>query len=605
MPHIAAPSHIADGPQSVDDSTPGAKLPRIYDLDVVSEIYEMVDQDRYRGYVEEFTAGGPRHVYVDADIPGSQNEISRNWLVDKMTEISNGRLNIELVGDYMNIVGRLPGYLPGDHPVFVISAHYDTLPLCPGANDDGSGIAAVLELLSVMSQFEWPLDIYFIAFNGAEARYDVLTPPPGRLQGSVEVAQVFVDRGIEILAHFNVGPILREANHASEHERVFLSYYALGSSRYHVSQYWAELGQAISNWHGDDIVRTVPSSSFIEFYRADIRKFTARELNSVVLAFESGLADDSAYHTPADLWYRSDYSYHIGRDVTALIGGCMAYTMSRSYGEANRLVFKGVTYSGLTLRRFIPVTISTTLKMNARWFGSSATFLVYNPSGSIIASSIQTETNPWNYTQIFSIPVTQKGLYLIEVSDTGVDSLGLDSYIDYEVDTNGNGVSDQYEYWLDTALFNIDSDSDSISDAMEIIYGTDSTKADSDGDAIPDNWELDNGMDPTNPIDALLDFDNDTLTNLQEFSYGLNPNSADSDMDQLPDAWEIAVGLNPLVNDADEDPDGDNLTNLEEYQHGTDPLVSNKEKPPYMLWIGIPAASLILLGVAIFLVKRE
>jgi len=140
---------------------------------------------------------------------------------------------------------------------------------------------------------------------------------------------------------------------------------------------------------------------------------------------------------------------------------------------------------------------------------------------------------------------------------------------------------------------------------MEIIYGTDSTKADSDGDAIPDNWELDNGMDPTNPIDALLDFDNDTLTNLQEFSYGLNPNSADSDMDQLPDAWEIAVGLNPLVNDADEDPDGDNLTNLEEYQHGTDPLVSNKEKPPYMLWIGIPAASLILLGVAIFLVKRE
>jgi len=605
MPHIATTSHIADGPQSVDDGAPGASLPRIYDLDVTSEIYEMVDQDRYRNYVKEFTEGGPRHVYMDVDIPGSQNEISRHWLVDKMTEVSNGRLDIELVGDYMNIVGCLPGYLPGNNPVFVMSAHYDTRPLCPGANDDGSGIAAVLELLGVMSQFEWPLDIYFIAFNGAEAKYDTLTPPPGRLQGSEEVAQVFVDRGIEILAHFDVGPILREANHASEHERVFLSYYDLGSSKYHVSQYWAELGKAISNWRGDDVVRTVPSSSFIEFYRDDITKFTAKELNSVVLAFESGLADDSAYQSTEDLWYRSDYSYRIGKDVTALIGGCMAYTMSKSYGEANRLIFEGVAYSGFSLRHFIPVSMATTIIVNARWFGSSADFLVYNPSGLLIASSFQTDTNPWNYTQIFSIPVTQKGLYLIEVWDTGEDSLGLDSYIDYEVDTNGNGVSDQYEYWLDTSLFNVDSDSDSISDALEIIYGTDSTKADSDGDGIPDNWELENDMDPTNPIDALLDFDNDTLTNLQEFSYGLNPNSADSDMDQLPDAWEIAVGLNPLVNDADEDPDGDNLTNLEEYQRGTNPLVSNEEEPPYILWIGIPAAALIFLGVAIFLVKRE
>lgn len=605
MPHITTTSHITDGPQSVDVSTPGSSLPRIYDLDMSSKIYEMVDQDRYKGYVEEFTEGGPRHVYTDSLIPGSQNEISRHWIVDKMTEVSNGRLDIEILGDYMNIVGRLPGYLPGDNPVFIMSAHYDTLPLCPGANDDGSGIAAVLELLGVMSQFEWPLDIYFIAFNGAEARYDILTPPPGRLQGSEEVAQIFSNRGIEILALFDVGPILREANHASNHERVFLSYYDLGSSRYHISQYWADLGKAISNWRGDDIVRTIPSSSFIEFYRADIRKFTEKDFNSVVLAFESGLDDDTAYQTQDDVWSRSDYSYRIGRDVTSLIGGCMAYTMSRSYGKANRQIFEGVTYSGLSLRHFIPVSMATTLKMNARWFGSSATFLLYNPSGSLIASSVQIDTNPWNYTQIFSIPVTQKGLYLIEVWDTGEASLGLDSYIDYEVDTNGNGVSDQYEYWLDTSLFHVDSDSDSISDAMEIIYGTDSTKADSDNDGIPDNWELDNGMNPTDPIDALLDFDNDTLTNLQEFSYGLNPNSADSDMDQLPDAWEISVGLNPLVNDADEDPDGDNLTNLEEYQRGTDPLVSNAEEPPYILWIGIPAAALTLLGVAIFLVKRE
>jgi hypothetical protein len=283
----------------------------------------------------------------------------------------------------------------------------------------------------------------------------------------------------------------------------------------------------------------------------------------------------------------------------------MAYTMSKAYGEATRLGFQGVAYSGYPLRYYVPVTMATILNIAGRWFGSSATFLVYNPSGALIASSIQANTHPWNSTQIFSIPVTQNGLYRIEVWDNSINSLGVELEIDYEVDANLNGISDQYEYWLDTSLFSIDSDSDSISDAMEIIYGTDGTNVDSDADEIPDNWELDNGMDPTDPIDALLDFDDDTLTNLQEFSYGLNPNSADSDMDLLPDAWEIAVGLDPLVNDANEDPDGDNLTNLEEYIRGSDPLSDETEEPLYILWIGVPVAALILVGVAIFLIKRK
>jgi len=607
MTQIGSASLIIDEPQSVDMSIPAASLPRIYDIDMGPEIFELVDQDRYESYVQDFSAFGPRHVYSHVEINGSANELSRYWLVDKMIELSNERLEIEILGDYMNIVGRLPGYLPGDHPVFVMSAHYDTMPLCPGANDAGAGIASVLELLGVMSQYEWPLDIYFIAHNGAEALYEMIThSPPGRLQGSKEVAEIFVDRGIEILTHFDVGAILRQATRGPDDERVFLSYNDEGGLiPFTQSQYWAELGKSVSNWYGTDCVGTIPSSSFDEYYLADIESFILRGYHNAVLAFETGKDDDSVYQTQEDFWYQSNYAYSIGHEVTAVIGASMANAMSKSYGEATRLIFRGVTYSGFSLRYCVPVTLATRLNITARWFGSSATFLLYNPSGTVIASSIQSSTHPWNYTQLFSVPVTQKGLYRIEVWDTGTGSLGLDSYIDYEVDTNLNDISDQYEYWLDTNLFHMDSDSDSISDAMEIIYGTDGTKLDSDDDQLPDNWELDNGMDPTNPIDAQLDFDNDTLTNLQEYSYGLNPNSADSDMDLLPDAWEIDNGLDPLVNDAAEDPDGDNLTNLEEFHLGSDPLAVEEEEPPYILWIGVPSAALILVGVAIFLVKRK
>ena len=61
----------------------------------------------------------------------------------------------------------------------------------------------------------------------------------------------------------------------------------------------------------------------------------------------------------------------------------------------------------------------------------------------------------------------------------------------------------------------------------------------------------------------------------------------------------------PLVNDADEDPDGDNLTNLEEYLLGSDPLAEEIEEPPYYLWIGVPSVALILVGIGVFLLKRE
>ena len=606
MPQMATTQPIADELLPVDVSAPAASLPRVYDMDLAGEIFELVDQDRYRSYVQDFTANGSRHIYRYQEIPGTVNEMAHYWLVDKMTEVSNERLEIEIIGDYKNVVGRLPGYLPGDNPVFVMSAHYDTMPFCPGANDAGAGIAAVIELLGIMSQYEWPLDIYFIAFNGAEARYDILTPPtPGRLQGSEEVAGVFDNRNLEILAHFDVGAILREENHSPYDARVFLSYYDLGLTEYHVSQYWAELGRALSNWYGRDFIQTVSSNVFIEFWRADIRKFIARGFYSVVLAFENGLDDDNVYQSQLDVWHHGQYSYSIGREVTAAIGACMAYTMSQAYGKATRILFEGVTFPGFSLRKLIPVSMATTLEITARWFGSSAAFLIYNPSGALIASSMQTTTNPWNYTQVFSLPVTQKGLYTFEVWDTGEDSLGLDSYIDYEVDINGNGISDQNEYWINTNLFQIDSDSDTISDGMEIVYGTDGSKVDSDDDTIPDNWEIDNGLDPTDPNDASLDFDNDTLTNSEEYSYGLNPNSIDSDMDLLPDAWEIAYGLDPLVNDADEDPDEDGYTNLDEYYRGSDPLTGEVEEPPYILWIGVPSAALILIGIAAYFIRRE
>jgi hypothetical protein len=73
-----------------------------------------------------------------------------------------------------NVVGILDGADPKlKHEYVVLSAHYDHLPaqgdvIFPGADDDGSGTAAVLELARVFAEGERPKRSIFILFNTGE-----------------------------------------------------------------------------------------------------------------------------------------------------------------------------------------------------------------------------------------------------------------------------------------------------------------------------------------------------------------------------------------------------------------------------------------------------
>lgn len=53
-----------------------------------------------------------------------------------------------LTGAVENIVARLPG--GGKQPAILLMAHYDSVPHSPGASDDGSGVAAILEVIRAL-----------------------------------------------------------------------------------------------------------------------------------------------------------------------------------------------------------------------------------------------------------------------------------------------------------------------------------------------------------------------------------------------------------------------------------------------------------------------
>ncbi|MGY5864750.1 MAG: M28 family peptidase [Candidatus Thorarchaeota archaeon] len=564
---------------------------RVYGTNLATEIFSACNYETYRSYVRDLSAIGSRFTRETEN-----NQAGRIWVQDKLVEVSNGRIEVSLVGSYDNVVGRLPGYLPGDHPVFVITSHYDTVEGSPGANDDASGVALVLELARVMSQYEWPLDIYFCAFNAAvPAEFGV------PLQGSEQVAEAWSDAGIEILSLYNIDTLLYRNQYAYTDEQVLLGY--AEGLQYHISEYWADLAEMMGNLYGFDVTRAVASSLFPLWTQSDHIRFYQEGYQSVVCAYESGYPYDYVSGTANDVYTHSRYNYQLGRTTAGVIGASMAFSMSRAYGEPIRHNIDGLISGGFNRTLHLAITTSTSIDATCRWWGGGAEFKVYNSAWTLVDSILFPEASAWESQDVLSTQISTPGLYYVVIDCLANYSLGYEITIQYDADENGNSILDRNEYWLDSSLFQTDSDLDMLSDAMEMIIGTDVLAPDTDLDSISDGWEYEYDLDPLDASDAQEDADNDGVSNYDEFVNSLNPHSADTDMDLMSDLFELENGLDPLVNDAELDPDEDGRSNLEEFRDGTDPQVFEQDVLDLVL-VAIPSGVFIFVGVGVYLSKK-
>lgn len=67
-----------------------------------------------------------------------------------------------------NIVATIPGTYQNSTIEYLLTAHYDCTPNSLGADDDGSGIAAILSIAEVLKDTSFPYTIRIIAFSGEE-----------------------------------------------------------------------------------------------------------------------------------------------------------------------------------------------------------------------------------------------------------------------------------------------------------------------------------------------------------------------------------------------------------------------------------------------------
>jgi hypothetical protein len=159
---------------------------------VIEKMVNEVRADSLKSYVNKLVSFGTRHTLSTTTDPRRGTGAARNWIISKFNEFaknSNGRMTVEL-DKWMQKPGRridssvelanpmaiLKGTDPSDQRIFLITGHMDSRVTdvmnsrsdAPGANDDGSGTAAVIECARVMSKYPFPATIIFAALTGEE-----------------------------------------------------------------------------------------------------------------------------------------------------------------------------------------------------------------------------------------------------------------------------------------------------------------------------------------------------------------------------------------------------------------------------------------------------
>ncbi len=156
----------------------------------IAALTQQVSVPQLRATIETLVGFGTRHVLSPTDDPQRGTGAARAWLEQQMRAAipaSGGRLQVERQAftvpstrlgrdvEVVNLVATLRGTRDPQR-IYVVGGHYDSIHSdprdptgdAPGANDDGSGTAVVLELLRVLAPHELAATVQLVCYDGEE-----------------------------------------------------------------------------------------------------------------------------------------------------------------------------------------------------------------------------------------------------------------------------------------------------------------------------------------------------------------------------------------------------------------------------------------------------
>ncbi len=161
------------------------------DLEIAQMVSE-ISPDSLRSYINTLVAFGTRNTLSTQTDTRRGIGAARNWVFKKFKEFEKNSERLTAFTDTVtllpdgkrvntptllgNVMAILKGSDTADKRIFIISGHLDSRRSdvmdvkgdAPGADDDGSGTAAVIECARIMSRHLFPATIIFVAVSGEE-----------------------------------------------------------------------------------------------------------------------------------------------------------------------------------------------------------------------------------------------------------------------------------------------------------------------------------------------------------------------------------------------------------------------------------------------------
>jgi hypothetical protein len=215
----------------------------------IIEMIQQVNKAKLKKHIQTIQDFGPHKTGSDA------LELVGEYIHSEL-------ISIELPVEYVewsdkdfsgkNIVATLQGVGEADG-IVIVCAHYDSVEVSPGADDDGSGVAIVLMLAEIMSSYSFNSTIKFILFSGEEQ---------GRLGSKfyAKAAKINGDNIVGVLALDKVGyAVTADEGRKVVHHSNVESDWMVDISTELADKYYDYIGLEILRWSPD------PGSDHLSF----------------------------------------------------------------------------------------------------------------------------------------------------------------------------------------------------------------------------------------------------------------------------------------------------------------------------------------------------
>ncbi|MFQ6119331.1 MAG: M28 family metallopeptidase [Methanosarcinales archaeon] len=135
----------------------------------ITKMIAKVSNSTVTSYLQDLQDFRTRHSYTN------NSTLAAEYIASKFNQTG---LEVEydffIYNNYSmrNVIGTIPGSSKNSS-IFIISAHYDSWSpqwesIAPGADDDASGVAALIEAARILIEYDFNSTLKFIAFSGEE-----------------------------------------------------------------------------------------------------------------------------------------------------------------------------------------------------------------------------------------------------------------------------------------------------------------------------------------------------------------------------------------------------------------------------------------------------